>query len=50
MFGHTHVKMDEERQGIRCLNPGSVSIPKDGTHSCLIWEDGEFRFCIMEEN
>ena len=40
---------DEIRGGIRCLNPGSVSIPKDGSNSCLIWEDGSFRFCILEE-
>ena len=50
LFGHTHVKMDEMRNGIRCLNPGSVSIPKDDSHSCLIYEDGEFRFCILEEH
>ena len=47
--GHTHVKIDEVRSGIRCLNPGSVSIPKDGSHSCLIWEDGNFSFKILEE-
>ena len=49
LSGHTHVKLDEIRNGIRCLNPGSVSIPKDGSHSCLICEDGVFRFCIWEE-
>lgn len=49
LSGHTHVKLDEVRSGIRCLNPGSVSIPKDGSHSCLICEDGNFRFCILEE-
>ena len=49
LSGHTHVKMDETRGGIRCLNPGSVSIPKDGTHSCLIYENGEFLFHIWEE-
>ena len=49
LSGHTHVKLDEIRMGIRCLNPGSVSIPKDGSHSCLIWENGEFSFRIMEE-
>ena len=49
LSGHTHVKLDEVRNGIRCLNPGSVSIPKDGSHSCLICEDGKFRFCIWEE-
>ena len=49
LSGHTHVKLDEVRQGIRCLNPGSVSIPKDGSHSCLIYENGSFSFRILEE-
>ena len=49
LSGHTHVKLDEIRNGIRCLNPGSVSIPKDGSHSCLIYENGEFSFRILEE-
>ncbi len=48
LYGHTHVKFDETVNGIRCLNPGSVSIPKDGSHSCMICEDGVFRFCILE--
>ena len=48
-FGHTHVKQDAVVDGIRCLNPGSVSIPKDGSHSCILWEDGEVTFCILEE-
>lgn len=48
LSGHTHVKLDEMRGGIRCLNPGSVSIPKDGSHSCLIYENGEFFFRILE--
>ena len=49
LSGHTHVKLDEVRNGIRCLNPGSVSIPKDGSHSILIYENGEFTFRILEE-
>lgn len=49
LSGHTHVKLDVVKNGIRCLNPGSVSIPKDGSHSCLIWEDGTFSFRILEE-
>lgn len=44
LSGHTHVKRDEVIDGIRHLNPGSVSIPKDGTHSYLIYEDGEVEF------
>ena len=49
LFGHTHVKLDETVSGIRCLNPGSVSIPKDGSHSCLIYENGKFSFKILED-
>lgn len=49
LFGHTHVKMDEMRGGTRCINPGSVSIPKDGSHSCLVWEDGIVTFQLLEE-
>ncbi len=48
LFGHTHVKMDALHGGVRCINPGSVSIPKDGSHSCVIYEDGAFRFHIWE--
>ena len=49
LSGHTHVKMDRTSNGIRCLNPGSVSIPKDGSHSCIVYENGNFRFCLLEE-
>lgn len=49
LFGHTHVKLDESVCGIRCLNPGSVSIPKDGSHSFLIYENGNFSFKILED-
>lgn len=49
LSGHTHVKMDEFRKGIRCVNPGSVSIPKDGTHSCMVYENGDFRTVYLED-
>ena len=49
LSGHTHVKMDEVRNGMRCVNPGSVSIPKDGSHSCMVWDDGVLRTVIWEE-
>ena len=49
LFGHTHVKLDTVVDGIRCLNPGSVSIPKDGSHSCLICENNQFSFKILED-
>lgn len=49
LSGHTHVKLDALHGAVRCLNPGSVSIPKDGTNSFLLYEDGVFRFCLLEE-
>ena len=49
LSGHTHVKLDKTVDGIRCLNPGSVSIPKDGSHSCMVFENGKFRFHIWED-
>lgn len=49
LSGHTHVKLDKTVNGIRCLNPGSVSIPKDGSHSCMIFEGGDFRTVLLEE-
>ena len=49
LSGHTHVKLDEVRNGIRCINPGSVSIPKDGSHSCVVFDNGEFLFRILED-
>lgn len=49
LSGHTHVKMDEVRSGIRCINPGSVSIPKDGSHSCMIYDNGVFAVVLLED-
>ena len=48
LSGHTHVKMDKVCLGIRCVNPGSVSIPKDGSHSCMVWDNGQLRTIILE--
>lgn len=50
LSGHTHVKEDVPVEGVRCLNPGSVSIPKDGSHSCLVYDKGDFSFRILEED
>ena len=43
LYGHTHVKVNEAdaaRPGLWLFNPGSVSIPKDGSHSYGIYESG----------
>ena len=44
LHGHTHVPAWESfGQGNRYLNPGSVSIPKEGSaHSYMVLEDGLF--------
>lgn len=47
-YGHTHIKLDEMRDEIRCINPGSMSIPKDGSHSYAVYTDGQLRFCTLE--
>ena len=45
VYGHTHIPLKEEKDGILCLNPGSVSIPKEGSgHSYIIFENGEVEF------
>lgn len=43
LSGHTHIPAYEKRDGIRHLNPGSLSIPKNGTpHSYVVYENGIF--------
>lgn len=57
VYGHTHVKVSEPvpvRPDVWAFNPGSVSIPKDGTHSYGIYESGRpaaeaFRHVVLEE-
>jgi len=43
LSGHTHVPLWEEREGILFLNPGSVTIPKNGScRSYMTLEEGKF--------
>ena len=43
IHGHTHVLRAEEKDGYFLLNPGSISIPKEGNPpSYGIYEDGVF--------
>lgn len=47
--GHIHVPVCEDKNGILCLNPGSVSIPKeDSSYSYLLFEDGLFQWKDMD--
>jgi len=38
------VKRNEIVDGVRLFNPGSAAIPKDGTHSVGLYDDGAFSF------
>lgn len=49
IYGHTHVPLDETKDGFRFLNPGSVSIPKNGSAHGFILYDGDFRFEELTE-
>ncbi|MCR5685109.1 MAG: phosphodiesterase [Lachnospiraceae bacterium] len=49
LYGHTHIPMCEETNGIICMNPGSVSIPKDGSEHCyMTFEEGCFTWKTLE--
>ncbi len=57
VYGHTHIKVNEEsaaHPGLWLFNPGSVSIPKDGTHSVGLYDsdrplDRAFSHVILDE-
>lgn len=51
LYGHTHKKVSEPaptHEGVWTFNPGSVSIPKDGTHSYGVYENGALHHVILE--
>lgn len=46
--GHTHVPHNVCEDGVLYLNPGSVSLPKDGSaHGYIVYENGEFAFKLL---
>ena len=51
LSGHTHIPKCELKDSILCLNPGSISIPKeDSCHSYMIYENKEFMWKDLETN
>ena len=49
LYGHTHVPVWEDRGGILCLNPGSVSIPKEGSpRGYILLTGGLFEWKTLE--
>ena len=50
VYGHTHIKVSEACPGAPeswCFNPGSVGIPKDGTSSYGVYENGSFEHRLL---
>ena len=44
VYGHFHVKRNEQIDSVRLFNPGSAAIPKDSSHSIGVYENGAFSF------
>ncbi|MBQ9939944.1 MAG: phosphodiesterase [Clostridia bacterium] len=43
LYGHTHIPDNSVRNGVRYINPGSVSIPKENSpHSYISYDNGIF--------
>jgi putative phosphoesterase len=49
LYGHTHVPAWEMRGGVRCFNPGSVSIPKgDSARGYMMFENDVFQWKTLD--
>lgn len=49
LHGHTHVPLMTEREGVRIFNPGSISLPKEGSwHGFMLLEDGVCRWMDLD--
>lgn len=45
LHGHTHIPVLESHDDLICINPGSVSIPKENSpHSYMTFENGMFQW------
>ena len=51
LHGHTHIPACRVHEGYTYINPGSVSIPKNGSHhGYMIFEDGVFTWKDFDGN
>lgn len=49
LCGHTHIQTIEDRGGFIYMNPGSVSLPKNGNEkSYILYEDGKFSIKLID--
>lgn len=49
-YGHSHIKVLEKLEDIIVLNPGSTTLPKDGSKSIAIYEDGHLKLIDIEKD
>ncbi|PJI09327.1 MULTISPECIES: phosphodiesterase [Clostridium] len=51
LYGHTHIPVAKEKDGIFIINPGSISIPKGNSpHSYAVLEDNLFQIKDLDGN
>lgn len=49
IYGHTHIPVAEEQDGIFVMNPGSITFPKENTPHCYgILEDNMFKIKTLD--
>ncbi|MBR6653533.1 MAG: phosphodiesterase [Oscillospiraceae bacterium] len=49
LYGHTHVPLKAQKDGVWYLNPGSVTIPKNGSaHSYMTLDEGGFTWKTID--
>jgi len=49
LCGHTHIPAFNRHDGFTYINPGSVSIPKNGScHSCMMLEGDQLRWLDLD--
>ena len=47
IYGHFHTVLNTESKGVICLNPGSVSLPKDGNRAYILLDEGKYRIRLL---
>lgn len=50
IYGHTHIPIIKKYNGYYILNPGSLSLPKEGISSYMIYENNVFTIYDIDEN
>ena len=51
IYGHTHIPLKKQADGIWYLNPGSVSIPKEGSQrGCIKMTENEIQWLDLDGN